>query len=155
MTKPREQHVEQLVRAVYGLGRLRREISRHALAELGTQGFTALAIVHVDGPMRVSDVAHQLAVDMSVASRQLSALIDAGYAEREPSPEDGRAWLVKTTGAGRRVLEESHRRMVHAFSQALGGWSAAEVTALSDGLTRLSGDFALASSPAEGKEARR
>jgi DNA-binding MarR family transcriptional regulator len=155
MTKPRKQDVEKLVRAVYGLGRLRREIARHALAELGTQGFTALAIVHVDGPMRVSDVAQELAVDTSVASRQLSALIDAGYIEREPSPDDRRAWLVKTTDAGRRVLEESHRRMVHAFSRALGDWSAAEVAALSDGLTRLSGDFALVSTPAEGKEARR
>src|SRR4051794_16741116 len=146
--------VERLVRAVYGLGQLRREIARHALAELGTQGFLALGIVHVDGPMRVSDVAERLAVDLSVASRQLSALIDAGYVERKPNPDDRRAWLVKTTDAGHRVLAESHRRMVHGFGQALGDWSVEELAALADGLDRLSSDFAAASASGTNQEAR-
>jgi DNA-binding MarR family transcriptional regulator len=149
------EEVERLVRAVYGLGALRREIARHALAELGTQGFTALGIVHVHGPMRISDVAERLAVDISVASRQLSALIDAGYVEREPNPDDRRAWLVKTTDDGHRVLAESHRRMVHGFGQALGDWSLDEVSALADGLDRLTDDFASASVSAAAKEARR
>jgi DNA-binding MarR family transcriptional regulator len=134
--------VEKLVRALYGLGHVRRAIARHALAELGTQGFNALAIVHVSGPMRIGEVASRLGVDVSVASRQLRALIDGGYVERESSPDDGRACLVKTTDAGHRVLRESHRRMVHAFSEVLEGWSPDEVDALSGGLARLSEDFA-------------
>jgi DNA-binding MarR family transcriptional regulator len=149
------EEAEHLVRALYGLGQLRREISRYALAELGTQGFTALGIVHVHGPIRISDVAERLAVDISVASRQLSALIDAGYVDRKSNPDDRRASLVETTDAGHRVLAESHRRMVHGFSQALSEWSADDVTALADGLDRLSSDFAAASASVAGKEARR
>jgi DNA-binding MarR family transcriptional regulator len=127
---------------LYGLGKVRREISRQALAELGTQGFTALAVVHSDGPMRLSDVAAQLGIDVSVASRQLSALIDAGYVARASSRRDRRAQLVEATGAGRRALEESHRRMVAVLGDVLGRWSVQELDALSEGLARLSLDFA-------------
>jgi DNA-binding MarR family transcriptional regulator len=133
--------IENLVRQLYGLGTVRREIGRHALAELGSQGFTALGVVHVHGPMRVSDVAHHLAVDLSVASRQVRALIDAGYVEREPDPADARATLVSTTEDGRRVLTESHRRMVHAFGRVLQGWSDEDIAALARSLERLRDDF--------------
>ena len=50
--------------------------------------------------MRISDDAEQLAVDLSVASRQVSALIDGGYVERAPNPKNRRGWLVETTEAG-------------------------------------------------------
>src|SRR4051812_49703927 len=112
MSKPGKAAVEQLVRELYGLGAVRRELSRLALAELGTQGFNALAVVHVYGPMRISDAAHKLSVDLSVASRQINALVKAGYLDREPDPDDRRAQLVRTSDAGKKVLEESHRRMV-------------------------------------------
>ena len=150
MSKPGKATVERLVRELYGLGAVRRELSRHALAELGTQGFNALAVIHVNGPMRVSDAAHKLSVDLSVASRQVNALLKAGYLEREADPNDRRAHLVRTSEAGRKALVESHRRMVHAFQQALEGWSNDDVAATSDSLARLSAVFA-----ADAEEARR
>src|SRR5215213_4955901 len=58
--------VEDLVRSIYRLGLVQRSIARHALAELGSQGFTALAIVQRAGHARVSEVADQLSVDLSV-----------------------------------------------------------------------------------------
>ena len=134
--------VEDLVKALYRLGLVQREIGRHALAELGSQGFVALGAVHVCGPARVSDVARRLSVDLSVASRQVAALADAGYVRREPDPDDRRAQLVSLTADGERVLRESHRRMVHAFGAALADWSAEDVMALSDGLQRLRDDVA-------------
>jgi DNA-binding MarR family transcriptional regulator len=133
--------IENLVRQLYGLGTVRREIGRHALAELGSQGFTALGVVHVHGPLRVSDVGQHLAVDLSVASRQVRALIDAGYVQKQPDPDDARATLLSTTDDGRRVLEESHRRMVHAFGRVLDGWSDDDVASLAGALDRLRNDF--------------
>jgi DNA-binding MarR family transcriptional regulator len=133
---------ENLVRQLYGLGVVRREIGRHALAELGSQGFTALAVVHVHGPIRVSDVAQHLAVDLSVASRQVKALIDAGYVRKQADENDARATLLNVTDDGRRVLEESHRRMVHAFGRVLDDWSERDVAALAAALERLRTDFA-------------
>jgi DNA-binding MarR family transcriptional regulator len=135
--------IEHLVRQLYGMGVIRREVGRHALAELGSQGFTALAVVHLHGPVRVSEVAQRLVVDMSVASRQVNALIQAGYVERQPDENDARATLLTITEDGSRVLEESHRRMVHAFGRALDDWSDEDVAALAGGLERLRAAFAL------------
>jgi DNA-binding MarR family transcriptional regulator len=133
--------VEDLVKSLYRLGTVQREIARHALAELGSQGFVALGTVHLEGPVRVSDVARRLNVDLSVASRQVAALSLAGYVRREPDPDDRRAQFVSLTEAGERVLAESHRRMVSAFDAVLGDWSADDVTALSSALQRLREDF--------------
>jgi DNA-binding MarR family transcriptional regulator len=133
--------VEHLVRSIYRLGLVQRAIARHASVELASQGFTALAIVHKAGPVRVSDVAHKLSVDLSVASRQLAALETAGYVTREPDPDDRRAHRVSATEEGTRVLRESHRRMVEAFGAALGAWSEDEITELAAGLDRLREDY--------------
>jgi DNA-binding MarR family transcriptional regulator len=139
-----EQHspIEALVRQLYGLGMVRRDIERHALAQLGTQGFTALAAIQLHGPLRVSDVAQRLGVDLSVASRQIASLTAEGYVARREDDRDRRAQLVATTTAGRRVLRESHRRMVAAFTRVLDAWSDEDVQALTSGLERLRDDFA-------------
>lgn len=133
---------EALVRSLYRLGLVQREIARHALAELGSQGFTALAIVQKHGPARIGDIAQMLSVDGSVASRQVAALAAAGYVRREPDPEDRRAHRITTTEAGTRVLRVSHRRMVAAFAGALEDWPEEEVVALAERLDRLREDFA-------------
>jgi DNA-binding MarR family transcriptional regulator len=139
---------EDLVIALYRLGLVQRSIARNALAELGSQGFTALAVVQREGHVRVSEVAEQLSVDLSVASRQVGALVLAGYVEREPDPDDRRATRLKTTAAGARVLSESHRRMVATATEALDGWSQDEVAELARWLERLREDFAaVASAP--------
>jgi DNA-binding MarR family transcriptional regulator len=134
--------IEALVRQLYGLGMVRRDIERHALAELGTQGFTALAVLQVHGPLRVSEVARHLGVDLSVASRQIASLAAEGFVERREDDRDRRAQLVAVTRAGRKVLRESHRRMVAAFTRVLETWSDEDVNALTGGLERLREDFA-------------
>jgi DNA-binding MarR family transcriptional regulator len=137
-----EDLVEALVRQLYGLGAIRRRIGRHALAELGSQGFTALAAIHVHGPLRVGEVADHLGVDLSVASRQVAALVDAGHVERTADARDRRAQLLAVTPSGSRALRESHRRMVAAFADALRDWTDEDVEALTEGLDRLRGSFA-------------
>ena len=134
--------IEALVRQLYGLGMVQRDIGRHAMAELGTQGFHALAVLQVHGPLRVSDVAHRLGVDLSVASRQIASLAAEGYVERREDSRDRRAQLVAVTRSGRKVLRESHRRMVAGFTRVLEGWSDEDVNALTGGLERLRDDFA-------------
>ena len=134
--------IEALVRQLYGLGMVQRDIGRHAMAELGTQGFHALAVLQVHGPLRVSDVAHRLGVDLSVASRQIASLAAEGYVERREDSRDRRAQLVAVTRSGRKVLRESHRRMVAAFTRVLENWSDEDVNALTSGLDRLREDFA-------------
>jgi DNA-binding MarR family transcriptional regulator len=133
--------VEDLIRSLYQLGLVHREIARHALAELGSQGFTALAVIAKHGPLRIGDVADRLSIDVSVASRQVAALERSGYIAREADAHDRRARRVSATATGTRVLTESHRRMVEAFSTAMTAWDDEEVVALSRGLDRLREDF--------------
>jgi DNA-binding MarR family transcriptional regulator len=87
--------VEDLIRSLYQLGLVHREIARHALAELGSQGFTALAVIAKYGPLRIGDVAERLSIDVSVASRQVAALESSGYIVREPDEHDRRARRVR------------------------------------------------------------
>lgn len=135
---------EDLVTALYRLGLVQRSIARHAATELGSQGFTALAVIQRHAPVRVSDVADLLSVNLSVASRQVAALADAGYVEREPDPQDGRALVLEPTQDGTRVLRETHRRMVETASAALGAWSEDEIAGLAAQLERLREDFTAA-----------
>jgi DNA-binding MarR family transcriptional regulator len=136
-----DRSTEALVRQLYGLGKVRRAIERHALAGLGTQGFHALAAIDRQGPLRVSDVAQCLGVDSSVASRQIAALTSQGYVERSQDERDRRAQRVAVAAPGRDALHEAHRRMVAAFSAVLAGWSDEDVARLADGLERLREDF--------------
>jgi DNA-binding MarR family transcriptional regulator len=134
--------IEQLVVSLYRLGLVQRAIAREGLDELGSQGFIALALLHRLGPRRVSVIAERLHVDLSVASRQVTALVRAGYAARTADPDDRRAQRIAITPAGERVVRESHERMVAACAAALPGWSDDELRGLAAQLDRLRDDFA-------------
>jgi DNA-binding MarR family transcriptional regulator len=134
--------IEALVRQLYGLGAIRRRLEAEALAGLGSQGFNALAVVHVQGPVRVSDVAEQLGVDLSVASRQVAALAAAGFVDRGTDARDRRAQLLRITASGDAALRTAHERMVAAFTEALSDWSDEDLDTLAGGLGRLRTSFA-------------
>jgi DNA-binding MarR family transcriptional regulator len=133
-------HIEPLVRAVYGLTALKRDMPRLAGFDHPV-GLVPLAVVNRLAPARVKDVARELHVDFSVASRQLTALATAGYIRREPDPEDRRAQLVSLTGEGTAALELAHERIVGVFASALSGWTDEEVSTLTDALGRLRDDY--------------
>ena len=136
----RHDDIEPLVRAVYGLTALKRDMPRLAGFDHPV-GLVPLAVVHRLAPARVKDVARELHVDLSVASRQLAALVSAGYIERSADPEDRRAQLVTPTAAGRAALERAHDRIVGVFSTALADWSEEEISSLTSSLDRLRADY--------------
>lgn len=100
------------------------------------------------GESRLSDVAARLCLDPSTVSRQVRQLTDAGFVGRASDPDDGRAWRLDLTAAGRRVLADAQAGRRAALQAALTGWSATDRTALIDLLTRLADDLeGLADSP--------
>lgn len=132
---------DALVRQLYGLSALRRELGRAATREIASHGFTALAAVRRLEPCRVSDIAQELHVDLSVASRQITALVDAGHVERQTDPDDRRAQLVSLTDDGYAVLLGAHERMVGQLQHALEDWSDDDILTLAGGIERLVGQF--------------
>lgn len=142
----RHDDIQPLVRAVYGLTALKRDLSRLAGFDHPV-GLVPLAVVNRLAPARVKDVACELHVDFSVASRQVTALATAGYISREPDPEDRRAQLVSVTAEGTAALERAHDRIVGVFSTALEDWTDEEITSLTAALDRLRDDYERAANP--------
>src|SRR5215212_2264297 len=108
MSQPTD--IEPLVRAVYGLTALKRDMPRLAGFDHPV-GLVPLAVVNRLAPARVKDVAAELHVDLSVASRQVAALELAGYVQRAADPEDRRAQLISPTPEGQAALQLAHDRI--------------------------------------------
>jgi DNA-binding MarR family transcriptional regulator len=136
--------IERLVSELYGLAAIRRDAARRAFSAKAIQGLSALWAIEQLGPCRVGAVAEALHVDLSVASRQLAALAEAGHVRRERDPEDGRSQQIAITPSGRDALTAAHARMTEAFSAAVAGWSDEDLDGLASTLARLRDDYASA-----------
>ena len=88
-------------------------------------------------PVRLSDLAAELDVDLSTVSRQVGRLLDDGYVDRRPDPADRRAWQLTTTSPGRSAIAAMRAARQHALAEVVADWAPAEVQSLVDGLARL------------------
>jgi DNA-binding MarR family transcriptional regulator len=140
--------IEELVREIYALGRVNRELQRSAVPEHSPAGLQALGLIARGDAARVSEIADQLRIDLSVASRQVAALEASGWITRTTDPADGRARTLAATESGRAVLADTLARMAGAYSGVLEGWSDEDLRALQATLARLREDFARRSEPA-------
>lgn len=143
----------QLARQLYGLAAVRRELGKAANHDLPGHGFGALISIRKREQARVSDIAADLQVDLSVASRQIAALVAAGQVERRPDPADRRAHVLEVTDAGIVALRTAFLQMVGLIDDALSDWSADEITGLAAGLERLVTSFTGAATAATGPTA--
>jgi len=140
--------IEEVVREIYALGRVNRELQRRAVPEHPPACLQALGVIARGDAVRVSDIADRLRIDLSVASRQVAVLEASGWVTRATDPADGRARTLATTAAGRAVLTDTLARMADAYTGVLEGWSDDELSALQTVLSRLREDFARVSEPA-------
>jgi len=67
--------------------------------------YRMLAILNVDDPQNVRDLAARLRVDRSTATRMCDRLVTSGLIERTIDPSDRRAVLTALTAEGRKVVE--------------------------------------------------
>ena len=115
---------QQLLRSVEAFNRALRESSLGVSREVGcSKGtFAIVRILERRGTLQVSDIAHILRVDISVASRQVSQLVDDGLVESRVGLEDRRHRNLFLTAPGRALEQElsaaQRRRMRAAFSVA-------------------------------------
>jgi DNA-binding MarR family transcriptional regulator len=109
--------------------RLRAEKADH---ELGDSQFVVLALLLRDGPMSPGRLAEIERVTAPSMNRTVNCLVDAGYAERSPAPDDGRRVTVSVTAAGRRVVQETRRQRSAWLSLRLAELTAEERATLAD-----------------------
>lgn len=115
---------------------LRHLVEIHPKLDYGMFTFL-LAICDAPDGIRGSELAEDLGVHKSTASRAVAALERIGMVSRVPDPDDGRAQLlVPTPGAAERV--EAYRSKGHQRLQLiLQDWSAKEIADFAGALGRL------------------
>ena len=134
---------------------LNHELSRHqrilhvlkaSMAALVPEGLDAAAfgllITLVKcGPRRQGELAELSLLDPSTVSRHVAQLARAGYVQRRPDPQDGRAVQLVATDDGERVAHEIGKRRHAVISEALGRWAPSDVEQLVALLRRLNDDL--------------
>lgn len=66
--------------------------------------YAVLGVINLLGPVSPTELSTRLSVPPTTISRYLAGFVDRKLAEREPNPEDGRSYLVRTTPKGRDVV---------------------------------------------------
>jgi DNA-binding MarR family transcriptional regulator len=89
----------------------------------------------------VADVAHQLGIDRSGASRFVTAAVENGYLERRPSEADARRAVLTLTPAGRELLAASHAWQEKAFARLTAGWDPEDAGRFAGYLRRLESEL--------------
>jgi len=130
-----ERSLTQVARTI-----LRLEVPADALpagVSIGRPGYWLLVLVSEQAPLRLSDLAGSVALDLSTISRQIRDLVASGLITRTPDPADGRAALLSLTEQGVAVLEAVSEFRRRVLAEAIAEWSDEERNSLASGLLRL------------------
>ena len=143
------QEIEEQLGLLWRRGRAASlSLARTLHPELDPAGYGLLAILHREGPLRVTDLAAAVGVGKPTVSRQVALLEELGLVGKEPDPHDRRASILSLTEAGTEHVDTFRRRRHAFFREALGTWEPDEVDALARYLNRLN-DALAAERPTE------
>ena len=130
--------VARLVRTAKHLGT---RVAADLYGDLPSFGWALLVPLEQEGAQRCSALAAHAGVDVSVVSRQVSALERAGYLERRPDPLDGRASLITLSEAGAAALAHTREVRGQWAVEALSDWTEEEARHFSALLDKLADDL--------------
>ena len=98
------------------------------------------------GPERAADLCAVIGSDKAAISRHVQHLLERGYVEGSPDPEDGRATLLTATDSGRAQLEEINGRRRAQLQTRLADWDTAELARFVADLGRYNRDLSMTDS---------
>ncbi|HWV77930.1 MAG TPA: MarR family transcriptional regulator [Isoptericola sp.] len=139
---PEHARYEELQRQMRAVGAVKRTIVRNLPQDCAVGPTAVMSTLRRQGPMRLSRLADQLWLDLSVTSRHASHAVEQGWVERTHDPDDRRSWILSLTPAGRRKLEQISERTTGLFAERMGDWDDAEIERLTELMARLHGSFA-------------
>lgn len=108
---------------------------------LDRSAYQTLSVIVDAGPMRATALAKLVGLDLSVVSRHLKALQDAGFVQRNPDPQDARAALVSVTGSGRAAFEMTQQQRTEVIDEVTATWSTEDRESLVRLLTRFTAEL--------------
>ncbi|MEV0591354.1 MarR family winged helix-turn-helix transcriptional regulator [Nonomuraea cavernae] len=111
------------------------------LAERGRDVQVAEAVyaLRAQPQVTVNDLASELAIDQSGASRMVAHAAEQGYLVTHPAPADARRRAVSLTDAGFALLEAAHSWQESIFVTLTSGWTDAERAEFHRAMLRLVG----------------
>ena len=104
---------------------------------LDTALFPLLVRVSMQRNLTIGELADQVGRDYSTVSRQIARLEVLGFIHGELSKTDRRQRLLSVTAAGKNTVNKIDRARNQVMSEALDGWTQAEINELASMATRL------------------
>lgn len=111
------------------------------LGSLDRSEYLLLSELEVSSPLAINALADKLLLNLSTASRQVSALESKYYIKRYPDVTNGRISLVEITSEGLEILHKVQKARHDAYVEMLHDWSPEEINILESNLSRLNRDF--------------
>jgi DNA-binding MarR family transcriptional regulator len=111
---------DAMLSALMTVGRLMRQRQADDHVDPGT--FWLIKTIAHKGPLRISDLAGAVHLDVSTVSRHVAQLERTGLVVRTADPADGRAQLVGISDEGRELLDQAFQRRRALLESALAGW---------------------------------
>lgn len=131
--------VQDILRAFEEFGRAQREIGSRLTRslDLPRASIGLLRYLNAHGPVQIGCAAQHFRVDLSVTSRQVSALVDAGLAARDVDHDDRRARTVVLTEQGRVKVAELGVAVTAMMAEIFQDWDPAELKLATDHMTAI------------------
>jgi DNA-binding MarR family transcriptional regulator len=85
----------------------------------------------------VNDIAAELGLDQSGASRMVTHAVDEGYLAAHPSAHDARRRTITVTPAGAQLLADAHRWQDEVFAALTADWTDEERAGFEQAMLRL------------------
>ena len=121
--------VHDVLHAFEEFGRAQREISARLTRSLNLPraSIGLLRYLNTHGPVQIGCAAQHFRVDLSVTSRQVSALVDAGLAVRDVDHDDRRARTVALTDEGRTKVAQLGEAVTAMMAEMFQDWDPDEL----------------------------
>ncbi|HEY5979619.1 MAG TPA: MarR family transcriptional regulator [Microlunatus sp.] len=116
---------DAMLSALMTVGRLMRQ--RQADDQLDPGIFWLLKTIAHKGPLRISDLASAVHLDVSTVSRHVAQVERTGLVARTADPADGRAQLVGITDDGQQLLDQAFARRRELLESTLSGWGTDDI----------------------------
>lgn len=121
--------------------RARRPIEDRAGVALSAITVDVLSAIHVMGPVRHGPVAERVGTQPSRVSKEVRALVEAGFVRESPDPDDRRAVLLRTTRRGAAAYARYLDAANAALTAVIADWSDRDVATLAASIDRLADAF--------------
>lgn len=136
---PAVRRIEAFIGQITAMSRLpasRRRLRRLADIDTHESGLAILLLLRRTGPLSVSDLARNLGVNQSTASRQVAPLEEDGFLTRTVHPSHRRIALLDLSQEGRAACERAQAVGRRDIAWAIKDWTPEDRAALGELLER-------------------